>query len=94
MLSLMNSIVNNTEGLKREVAEIIVDMLSENADNEEVMGTVENITTYGCVNGTVPALIYYSDTEAFFDRHVDEIFELIEDAAEEGEECEFYLVHN
>ena len=84
MINVLNSIVNNTEGLKREVAEIIVDMLSENADNEEVMGTVENITTYGCVNGTVPALIYYSDTEAFFDRHSDEIFELIEDMAEEG----------
>ena len=84
MLSLLNSIVANNEGLKREVAEIIVDMLSENADNEEVMGTVENITTYGCVSGTVPALTYYSDTEAFFDRHSEEIFELIEDMAEEG----------
>ena len=84
MLSLMNSIVVNNEGLKREVAEIIVDMLSENADNEEVMGTVENITTYGCVSGTVPALTYYSQTESFFDRHAEEIFELIEDAVEEG----------
>ena len=84
MLNLLNSIVANNEGLKREVAEIIVDMLDENADNEEVMGTIENITTYGCVSGTVPALIYYSDTEAFFDRHADEIFELLEDMAEEG----------
>ena len=84
MLSLLNSIVANNEGLKREVAEIIVNMLSVDADNEEVMGTVENITTYGCVNGTVPALTYYSDTEAFFDRHADEIFELIEDMAKEG----------
>ena len=84
MLSLMNSIVNNTEGLKREVAEIIVNMLSVDADNEEVIGTVEDITTYGCASGCVPALIYCSDTEAFFDRHADEIFELIEDMAEEG----------
>ena len=84
MLNLMNSIVANNEGLKREVAEIIVDMLSENADNEEVMGTIEDITTYGCASGFVPALTYYSDTEAFFNRHADEIFELIEDAAEEG----------
>ena len=84
MLSLMNSIVNNTEGLKHEVAEIIVDMLSENADNEEVIGTVEDITTYGCASGTVPALTYYSQTEAFFDRHSEEIFELIENMAEEG----------
>ena len=84
MINVLNSIVNNTEGLKKEVAEIIVDMLSENADNEEVMGTVEDITAYGCASGIVPALIYCSDTEAFFDRHVDEIFELITDAKEEG----------
>ena len=84
MLNLTNSIVVNNEGLRKEVAAIIVDMLSENADNEEVIGTVEDITTYGCASGTVPALTYYSDTEAFFDRHSEEIFELIEDAAEEG----------
>ena len=84
MLNLMNSIVANNEGLRKEVAEIIVNMLSVDADNEEVIGTVEDITTYGCVSGTVPALTYYSQTEAFFDRHSEEIFELIEDMAEEG----------
>ena len=84
MLSLMNSIVANNEGLRKEVAEIIVDMLSENADNEEVIGTVEDITTYGCASGCVPALIYCYQTEAFFDRHSEEIFELIEDMSEEG----------
>ena len=84
MINVLNSIVNNTEGLKREVAEIIVNMLSENADNEEVIGTLEDITTYGCASGCVPALVYYSDTEAFFDRHSEEIFELIEDMVEEG----------
>ena len=84
MLNLMKSIVANNEGLRKEVAEIIVDMLSENADNKEVIGTVEDITSYGCASGTVPALIYYSQTEAFFDRHSEEIFELIEDMSEEG----------
>ena len=84
MINVLNSIVNNTEGLKREVAEIIVNMLDENATNEEVIGTLEDITTYGCASGVVHALVYYSDTEAFFDRHSDEIFELIEDMAEEG----------
>ena len=82
MINVLNSIVNNTEGLKREVAEIIIDEAGEN--NEEIAAYLENVTTYGCVNGTVSSLIYYSDTEAFFDRHVDEIFELIEDMAEEG----------
>ena len=84
MLNLLNSIVANNEGLRKEVAEIIVDMLSENADNEEVVTTLDNINTYGCASGIVPALMYYSDTRAFFDRHADEIFELIENMAEEG----------
>ena len=74
MLSLMNSIVNNTEGLRKEVAEIIVDEAGEN--NEEIVAYLENVTTYGCVNGTVSSLIYYSDTEAFFDRHADECLEI------------------
>ena len=82
MINVLNSIVNKTKGLKREVAEIIIDEACEN--NEDIEAYLENVTTYGCVNGTVSSLIYYSDTEAFFDRHADEIFELIEDMAEEG----------
>ena len=82
MINVLNSIVNNTEGLKREVAEIIIDEAGEN--NEEIVAYLENVTTYGCVNSTVSSLIYYSDTEAFFNRHADEIFELIEGMAEEG----------
>ena len=77
MLNLLNSIMNNTDSeLKRESAEIIIDMLDENMTNKEILNTVENIVTYGCVNGTVGALIYYSDTEPFFDRHADEIFDI------------------
>ena len=77
MLNLLNSIIMNTESeLKRESAEIIMDMLDENMTNKEILNTVENIVEYGCVNGTVSALIYYSDTEPFFDRHADEIFDI------------------
>ena len=77
MLNLLNSIMNNTDSeLKRESAEIIMDMLDENMTNKEILNTVENIVEYGCVNGTVSALIYYSDTEPFFDRHADEIFDI------------------
>ena len=85
MLNLLNSIMMNTESeLKRESAEIILDMLDENMTNKEILDTVYDIVCYGCASGMVPALIYYSDTEPFFDRHADEIFELIEDMSEEG----------
>ena len=77
MLNLLNSIMNNTESeLKRESAEIIMDMLDENMTNKEILDTVDDIVRHGCASGMVLALIYYSDTEPFFDRHADEIFDL------------------
>ena len=85
MLNLLNSIMENTmEGtLKHEVVEIIMDQV-DGLENEEILSTVEEIVTYGCQSGIVSALITYSDTELFFDKHANEIFELVEDAKQEG----------
>ena len=85
MKNLLNSIVENTmEGtLKHEVAEIIMDQV-DGLDNDEILSTVEEMVTYGCQSGIVSALITYSDTEKFFNNHVNEIFELIEDMKQEG----------
>ena len=77
MKNLLNSIIMNTESeLKRESAEIIMDMLDENMTNKEILDTVDDIVRHGCQSGIVGALIYYSDTEPFFDRHADEIFDI------------------
>ena len=77
MLNLLNSIMMNTESeLKRESVEIIMDMLDENMTNKEILDTVDDIVRHGCASGMVPALIYYNDTEPFFDRHADEIFDI------------------
>ena len=85
MNNLLNSMLENTmEGtLKHEVVEIIMDQV-DGLENEEILSTVEEIVTYGCQSGVVSALITYSDTEAFFDRHANEIFELVEDTKQEG----------
>ena len=85
MKNLLNSMLENTmEGtLKHEVVEIIMDQV-DGLENEEILSTVEEIVTYGCATGVVPALITYDDTDKFFDNHADEIFELIEDAKVEG----------
>ena len=82
MLNLLNSMLENTmEGtLKHEVAEIILDEVDGLEKDNEILAAVEEIITYGCQSGIVTALIYQKDTEAFFDRHADEIFELVEDA--------------
>ena len=86
MNNLLNSIVENTmEGtLKHEVAEIIMDQVEELDNDNEVLEMVEEIVTCGCQSGIVSALITYSDTELFFDKHANEIFELVEDMKQEG----------
>ena len=81
MNNLLNSILENTmEGtLKHEVVEIILNEI-EGIEDDEILSAVEKIVNYGCQSGIVTSLVYYKDTEAFFNRHVDEILELIEDA--------------
>ena len=85
MLNLLNSMLENTmEGtLKHEVVEIIMDQV-EGLNDNEILPAVEEIVAQGCQSGIVTALITYSDTEAFFDRHANEIFKLVEEAKEEG----------
>ena len=85
MNNLLNSMLENTmEGtLKHDVVEIIMDQI-DGLENEEILSAVEEIVTYGCQSGVVSALITYSDTELFFDKHANEIFELVEDAKQEG----------
>ena len=85
MKNLLNSMLENTmEGtLRHEVVEIILDQV-DGLENEEILSAVEEIVTYGCQSGIVSALITYSDTELFFDKHANEIFELVEDAKQEG----------
>ena len=85
MNNLLNSMLENTmEGtLKHDVVEIIMDKI-DGLENEEILSAVEEIVTYGCQSGVVSALITYSDTELFFDKHANEIFELVEDAKQEG----------
>ena len=85
MNNLLNSILENTlEGtLKHDTVEIIMDQLDELTD-DEILTTFNDILTYGCVSGAVSALITYDDTAKFFDRHSNEIFELVEDMKQEG----------
>ena len=86
MLNVLNSILENTmEGtLKHEVVEIIMDQVDGLEKDNEIFAAVEEIVAQGCQSGIVSALITYSDTELFFDKHVNEIFELVEDAKQEG----------
>ena len=57
----------------------IKDWIKKNLDKDQIKDVVE----YGCVNGTVSELIYYSDTSAFHDAHEDEIWQMVCESAEE-----------
>ena len=85
MLNLLKSMVENTmEGtLKHDVVEIIMDQV-DGLNSNEIFLAVEEIVAQGCQSGVVSALITYSDTELFFDKHANEIFELVEDIKQEG----------
>ena len=85
MKNLLNSIVENTmEGtLKHEVAEILVDELTD-IEDDEILSYMRDIIDYGCVSGTVKSLITYKDTEKFFDKYANEIFDLINEKRDDG----------
>ena len=85
MLNLLNSIVENTmEGtLKHEVAKILIDELTD-IEDDEILSYMRDIINYGCVSGTVKSLITYKDTEKFFDKYADEIFDLINEKRDDG----------
>ena len=91
MLETKNTMMETIESLKKwkdeskltsEVVDIILDQIEEYDDPQDYF---QDILNYGCISGVVPALITYKDTEEFFDRHVDEILELLNEVKEYGE---------
>lgn len=59
--------------LKDNVIDILLDHIE---DYEEEKGFLEDIMNYGCVSGIVPELIYFNQTECFFIKHMEEIFDI------------------
>ena len=66
------------ESNSRLMDEVIDIVLAEtDGTNEGVKDYLENVLAYGCQSGFVKSLIYYTDTRAFFMRHFEEIFDII-----------------
>ena len=80
----------NYENLKNEVMEILVDM-SIDSSLEEV---VEEVLEHGCVTGIVGSLMYYYQTEEFFDKHKDAINDLAHELSEDLYGNPFEIYHN
>ena len=91
MLETKNTMMETIENLKNmkeeskltsEVIDIILDSIEDYDAPEDYF---ENVLKYGCASGIVSALITYEDTENFFDRHVDEILDLLNEVKEYAE---------
>ena len=84
MLNLLNSMVENTKSeLKKAVLESLIDK-AEGLENEEIISMVNDIVSYGCASGIVLDMMFYHDTESFFDTHSEEIFNLLNESIAEG----------
>lgn len=71
---------------ERIIEEIIDD--SEGYDGDklaQIKGRLGDIS-YGLVNGTVGSLIYYDDTNKFFEEYYDDIWEVVQEWSEQGVE--------
>ena len=80
----------NYENLKNEVMEILESMAVDSSLEE----VVEEVIEHGCVTGIVPSLIYYHQTEAFFNRHKNAINELAHELSEDLYGNPFEIYHN
>ena len=81
---------NNYENLKNEVMEILEGM----AVDSSLETVVEEVIEHGCVTGIVPSLIYYYQTEAFFNKHKNAINELAHELSEDLYDNPFEIYHN
>jgi len=57
--------------------------IREYIEKEYLKGEIEDICTYGCIEGTCPGLIYYDETMAFYNEHEEEIWDIVYNQARE-----------
>ena len=77
--------------LKNAVIEIALDHID---DYDNGVDYFEDIISNGCVSGIVGELIYYYQTEEFFNKHANEIFDLYNDLVEEFGQIDMELSKN
>lgn len=77
----VNEIKRNTDNaLIRHVCNYVLENWNDYSDKKDIF---KDVLYYGCKSGIVGALIYYSDTTAFFKKYREEITSLLYDAMNE-----------
>lgn len=77
---MINKSLENLKGynnLKNNVLDYYINNNYENVD--ELLKDMEDLQKYGCISGMIGSLIYYDDTNKFYDENKEEINEILAD---------------
>ena len=79
----LNKILKETDSiLLKEVVEELLDKIKDEGE-EETKLYIQDVLSYGCSSGIVTSLISYTDTKKFFIKHMDEIFNILNESMQE-----------
>ena len=70
----------NVSELYKDVIEIVLNHIDEYDDPQDYF---KDVIEYGCSSGIVVELITYNDTQAFFIKHMEDIFDIYNDLKNE-----------
>lgn len=82
----METLINTLKELSTETdlqKAVIADILDGVSTDEELTSYLSHLQRSGCASGMVNGLIYYADTDKFFDTHYDDIDDLRTDWEEQ-----------
>lgn len=81
----VSAFIEYLESLANADEDTIIKIVANEAldrDESEVVSWFEDLVQHGCQCGMVSSMIYYYDTEAFFDKYYQEIMKLKEEYEE------------
>ena len=64
------------------VLDYYIDESAEYDSTDDLLTSMEELQQYGCISGMIGELIYYDDTEKFFDNYKEEINEILSNVIE------------
>ena len=77
---MIKDILEDLKGYNRHTNHVLDYYIDESVDYDsadDLLKSMEDLQQYGCVSGMIGELIYYDDTEKFFDKYKEEINDLL-----------------
>lgn len=82
---MIKDFLENLKGNNRLTNCVLDHYIDESADydsTDDLLTSMEELQQYGCISGMIGELIYYDDTEKFFDNYKEEINEILSNVIE------------